>query len=232
VILYSGGLDSFCLAKLVPDALKLFVRTGTTDNEMEYQRLTKQSSRVFDFEVTTLPLVQWELKNKIIPLRNCFFVLTAAQYGSLIYLGATIGDTTKDKDHTFAAMMEAVLNYFGTDTDKTRVQERPFKVELPFKHLTKTEILHQYLQAGHDIDELVRFSRSCYSGMHDLECGQCRSCLRKYVAFVNNGVADRLQFRALPARWRLDSFLQESINKKRHKKEIQEIRRAICGVTI
>jgi 7-cyano-7-deazaguanine synthase in queuosine biosynthesis len=176
----------------------------------------------------SLPLSDWELENKIIPFRNAFFILIAAQRYSKIYLGATIGDTTKDKDYIFKGMMEGLLNYFGLDINKNGHSERPFEVCMPFKGMTKTKILETYLKAGGRMEDMMNNSRSCYQGGKK-ECGVCRSCLRKYVAFHNNFMDEFLNFQEMPNTIELNAFLRESIDKGRHPAEIEEIRKCING---
>ena len=139
VILYSGGMDSFCLSKMVPEADLLFIETGTGDNQYEKLRLPDRIKQI------KLDLSAWELENKIIPFRNCFFVLAAAQKYSDIYLGATAGDTTKDKDYVFKAMMESMMNYLGLDEHKMGHINRPFIIHMPFKDMTKPEIVKSFL---------------------------------------------------------------------------------------
>jgi len=222
VILYSGGMDSFCLSRLYPSADLLFINTGTKDNLQEAKLLPDYVKQI------SLPLSDWELENKIIPFRNAFFILIAAQRYSKIYLGATIGDTTKDKDYIFKGMMEGLLNYFGLDINKNGHSERPFEVCMPFKGMTKTKILETYLKAGGRMEDMMNNSRSCYKG-DEKECGKCRSCLRKYVAFRNCGMTEYLNFQELPNSVELQDFLKESIAKGRHLEEIKEIRKCIYG---
>jgi 7-cyano-7-deazaguanine synthase len=226
VILYSGGMDSFCLSKFYPKADLLYVNMHTAESEFE-MKLIPAFTQVID-----LPLGQFELENKIIPFRNCFLVMAAAQSYSKIYIGATAGDTTKDKDFVFKAQMEAMLNYFGIDENKMAHSDRPFEVVMPFKKMTKVEILEAYLLKGFDIDELVENSRSCYAGDQDKECGVCRACLRKYIAFAKIGKARCLNFMHFPTRSELGDFLDQCIMKGRDKKELEEIKEVLCGDSI
>jgi 7-cyano-7-deazaguanine synthase len=220
VILYSGGMDSYCLSKIIPDASLLFIDTGTDDNKIEAQQLPAGT------QIIKLPLVNWELPNKIIPFRNCFFVLAAAQQFSEIYLGATAGDTTKDKDFVFKAMMESLMNYFGSDFDKMGHNQRPFIVHMPFKAMTKSEILSDYIVRGFSIDSLLEESRSCYQGTTEQECGECRSCLRKYTALINNDMGQNHRFLHQPTKEEMEAFWEDSIKKGRGT-EVTEIGNAV-----
>jgi len=224
VILYSGGMDSYCLNKLYPDRNLLYIDTGTSDGDFEMDMLPSS------VKIISFPLNCFELENKIIPLRNCFFVMIASQWYSKIYLGATIGDTTKDKDYIFKSLMESILNYFGLDLHKTAHQFRPFRVEIPFKELTKTEILRSYLDSGFLPENIAIESRSCYNGQERTECGICRTCLRKFIAFKNNRIEKYLAFRHYPTREDIKEFYLQSVEKNRNQKELNEIKEALlCG---
>ena len=185
VLLYSGGLDSFCLSKLYKPDIHLYLSTGTIDNNRELDKLQSSIKKLTIVDISFLQ--QYELTNKIIPFRNTFFILIAAQYGNIIYLGATAGDTTKDKDYVFQNQISSLLNYFGLDKDKLSIVDYPYKVELPFKELTKTQIVAEYLIANNTVEDLLINSRSCYDG-EEKECGLCRACLRKAIALVNNNI--------------------------------------------
>jgi len=69
VILYSGGMDSYCLSKLYPEPDLLFIETGTKDNLIEQQIIPSWVPRV------QFNMAAWELENKIIPFRNWIILL-------------------------------------------------------------------------------------------------------------------------------------------------------------
>jgi hypothetical protein len=78
-------------------------------------------------------------------------------------------------------------------------------------------------------NELIYRSISCYNGSI-IGCGQCRSCLRKYVALHTAdeklGQECREEFDHDPKKFLFD-FLQESKQKGRDAKEIVEIEKAL-----
>ena len=49
--------------------------------------------------------------DKIIPLRNLFFVMLASYYGDKICLGATYGDRVLDKSVIFAQKASGLLSF-------------------------------------------------------------------------------------------------------------------------
>lgn len=225
VLLYSGGLDSYALRYIYefsrPNDKIIFFDTQTDDNRLEKQVLDKE------VEIVYLPIRRFELENKIIPFRNFLFTLIAANFGNKIFLGSTLGDTTRDKDYVFKGMCDAVLNYFGSFGEKMPYQADRFEVCMPFKTMTKTEIVRGFLECTQTDRGMLRNSRSCYSDTLR-ECGKCRSCLRKYIAFKNNNIDYMLDFEP-PTLTELSHFYTESVGKKRHPKELDEITMCIGG---
>jgi len=185
-MLFSGGMDSYCMKHIVKPDVLLFFELATEDNRREMINLAEMPF-FKDVKIIHLPLADWEMENKIIPHRNSILALIASNYGNEIYLGATAGDTTKDKDYVFKSQIEGMLNYFALDSHKTPVKAYPFTLNMPFKGLSKAGILGRFIKANGDVQELLKYSRSCYKG-EDYECGECRSCLRKAVALVLNNI--------------------------------------------
>jgi 7-cyano-7-deazaguanine synthase in queuosine biosynthesis len=216
------------MRKLIQFDKLVFIDVGTEDCAREMQLITELEK---DIEIVDLDLFKYELDNKIIPYRNHLFVLMAAQFGNEIYIGATAGDTTKDKDYVFKSQMEGILNYFAIDKHKVKVQEYPYSVVMPFKGHTKVQIVNSYLDEfdnPKDIEKLWTESRSCYAG-EEKECGICRACLRKFVALYLNDVYIDGIFENDPVE-HLGDFLNESIEKNRQF-EIDDIKRA-CELVV
>jgi 7-cyano-7-deazaguanine synthase len=186
VMLFSGGMDSYCMRHIIKPDVTLFFMLGTKDNIQEFQNL-KNMPFFNEVKIIEMPLYPWEMENKILPHRNTILSLIASNYGNQIYLGATAGDTTKDKDYIFKSQIEGMLNYFALDSHKIPVKSYPFTMNLPFKKLSKTEILKLFIKEKGIVPELLKYSRSCYEGK-EKECGNCRSCLRKAIALELNDV--------------------------------------------
>lgn len=232
VVLYSGGLDSYVLWETlkvqhttVKDPVRVFIYTGTGDNQKEAEHIMRQQGSPKDLLSLKLPLHEIELGNKIVPFRNFLFVLLAANLGNRIHIGVTIGDTTRDKDYVFKGICDTMLNYFGQVHGKMPYYAEQFSVEMPFKQMTKTEIVRLFIKNGGDPEVLALNTRSCYEN-NTLECGGCRACLRKLVAFENNGMGHRLNFLTRPTTQDVIEFYRESSRKNRHQKELEETYKA------
>jgi len=228
ILTFSGGLDSFIVKRVFGFANEecLFFKINTADNKIEEKYLDKMFPGIKKVE---LPLDDFELPNKIIPFRNHFMALMAAQFAGKIYFGFTAGDTTKDKDYVFKAQMEGVLNYFSLDTDKVSVQG-PFEIIMPFKEQTKTQMVEIFMRLeGADPQELIN-TTSCYAGL-EKSCGRCRSCLRKFIALSLNGINCRNSFEYDPVNNDLVIFYEEC-KKKNRKGEIKEVAECLKRVGV
>lgn len=180
VILYSGGMDSLMLAARYPDALRLYVDVKSRYSAKE--RAFLPSDVLID---THIDLGMWERSDAIIPARNLFLALVAAQYADDIMLGATAGDQSRDKDVHWAGLSTELLGYMLSGSHFRDPPRHP-RVLLPIKHMTKGELVREYLASGGTIKALLE-SVSCYDPQQ-VHCGHCKSCLRKWVALEYNDI--------------------------------------------
>lgn len=178
VLLYSGGMDSWLIDKLWKPDVKLFIDIGTPNNEEEIKRLPK------DVIIKKIELAEFEDKDKnyLLPLRNLFFVEMASYYGDEICLGATGSSTHYDKNETFAKLSEDVINYLYSEAYDKKV-----KIVLPFRTMTKEEMLRKYIEQGGDIEKAWNETFSCYNPVDGKMCGECSSCKKRIEAFKKNG---------------------------------------------
>lgn len=190
VVLYSGGLDSFCLAHAVKPDLLLYFPVGLPENKPELESILKLEELgglpapvVVD---TRFHLGPYKLANEVLPFRNLFFIAGAFTYGSKVYLGKTASSKNLDKDPIFAAKALDVLKYVAANPDKNPpgLRAEDMEILLPFDRKTKSTFLGEFLANGGNVDMLLK-TRSCYKP-HGKECGVCQSCIRKSIAFVNN----------------------------------------------
>lgn len=223
VCLFSTGLDSFIMSKLYPCDETVFIITGTNDNVIEYKRVLDYFFHQVTQFIDMSFMVKFELPNKIIPFRNYFMILGAAQFGHKIFLGATKGDTTRDKDETFAMRLGSAMSYFSFGpVEKVRHWGKR-EIVMPLRNYTKAESVKMYLDAGFSSDELISKSTSCYyPPPGGGECGKCRSCMRKFIALYLSGIMPAFP---IPSREQIQSHLRESIEKGRESetKEIEEV---------
>lgn len=226
VLMFSGGMDSFALKKIYSfsndECLYIDIETQESKQEIKIIQIYFPTIKIIP-----LSLYKWELQNKIIPFRNHILALIGAQYANDIYFAFTAGDTTKDKDYIFKSQMEGILNYFGLDQNKISPnieQNAPFSIQMPFKQLTKNQIIQKYIKKGFFIDELNQKSRSCYQG-EKKACGKCRSCLRKFVALQLNNINQKELYQENPFNYLSEALRDAQV--KNRKNEIEDIEKCI-----
>jgi 7-cyano-7-deazaguanine synthase in queuosine biosynthesis len=209
VLLFSGGMDSVMFDKLLEPDVLLYIPSGSAYEEIETLKLHELANNGWiDWKKLvildeTLNLKSFERDDMIVPNRNAYLVLLASHYGEKIYLGSVYGDRSFDKDKTFYGFMENLLNHIWQEQHWT--EQRRFTVESPYKDVTKTELVEEYIKAGGYVEALMD-SYSCYSG--DLQpCGICKPCFRKAVSLINNKIyipEDYYKANPFTAEWLVD----------------------------
>jgi 7-cyano-7-deazaguanine synthase len=191
VLLYSGGMDSIVMAHLLAPDVLLYVKHGQRYAAKELRALRRLVAKGHvDRTLATVEfpcLGKWEREDAIIPLRNMYFFGIAAHYGERLYIGAMSGDRSLDKSEEFLAKMQDMLNHLYQP--QHWCVGRTFEILAPFKHMTKTELVSDYLIATKGNGDALLESVSCYSGDTERHCGHCKPCFRKWVALENNGIA-------------------------------------------
>ncbi len=183
VLLFSGGVDSYLAWHWLGKPATVYFNTQNryADRELAVVKdLIPQT--VVD---ATLNFQSREIgDNAHIDFRNLHFALLAAHYSDDIVIVGIQDDVVEDKSELVFAKFSILMS---------EMMRRPIKVWSPFWEVSKEEIVRWYLSAcdgGREegIRNLLR-TISCYSPLCGTNyCGACRSCFRKWVAFVNNGI--------------------------------------------
>ena len=192
ILLFSGGMDSLIMDFLLRPDILLFCTHDNKYQERELSGLNKLSSflhgkLIFD---NSLSLGSLERDDAIIPARNLYFILVAANYGEIIYFGSVYGDRSLDKSIEFFKKSSEMLSYLYADQHWCK--QHKFAISAPFKENTKSELVNIYLTAGGSEKALFE-SYSCYEGKVR-PCGICKPCFRKWVALKNNKVKIPLNY--------------------------------------
>jgi len=191
VLLFSGGMDSVAYAHLLEPDLLLYIPTGARYEMTEswwMSQLVFQQKLPRNSEFLTLggalDLGRYERDDMIVPNRNAHLLMLASHYGDTLYLASVEGDRSTDKDEQFYALMTVLLDHMWSK--QHWCDARRFKIEAPYKHLTKRQLVRTYLDHGGDPDAF-RVSYSCYRGERK-HCGVCKPCFRKRVALELNDI--------------------------------------------
>jgi len=184
VLLFSGGMDSYAARMLYEPEVLLYINAGTRYSEAEIARLP-EGTHIVDMRV----LNDYGVQDDIIPLRNLFFVALAAQYGERIIIGATAGDRVLDKSIEFATQTTALLSYLWQKQHWT--EGKQIEVLMPMKSMSKTQIIEAVQDKCGDLGVAqLATSFSCYNPHNETECGICKPCRRKWIAFASLGYAN------------------------------------------
>lgn len=174
VLLYSGGMDSYIISKLWKPDVKLYIDYGTEQNKEEIKRLPKD---VIIKKVDLREYIENDGKSTI-PLRNLLFANIAINYGDIVAIGGVKDDLHYDKSRRFARKATRLFNFVLMKEDS----KRKVRIVVPYRNLTKAQLLQKYIANGGDIDTLIKESWSCYHPANDKPCGKCNPCKRREKA--------------------------------------------------
>lgn len=199
VLLFSGGLDSVCYAQILRPDVLLYVPSGARYQQKEddaVEAVAEQLPGTLVILRGAVNLADIARPDAIVPGRNAFLALLASNYGDTIWLGKASSDRQGDSGTDFCRAMEATLN--AAWSRQFWCNERKFEVSTPLAHMSKTELVRGFLEAGGKPRTLLD-SRSCYDPEHD-QCGICKPCMHKRIALFRNGI------RTPPGYWAFGAF--------------------------
>jgi len=181
ILLYSGGMDSFIAWYYLGQPIPLFVRMGHLYQLKEFEAVMATLPSPPTVFSKKWPIGDFEKSDANIPGRNALLAFVAAEYGAkLIYIVAQKDEMNiPDKSERF---------YRDTSVYLSFLFEREITVDTPFRAMDKTDMVAWYCANVGDTEKLLK-TVGCYNksdfGSH---CGNCKSCFRRYVALMNNGV--------------------------------------------
>ena len=205
VLLYSGGMDCYIINQLERPDVLLYINNHSNYSDIEVQKLldlrdNKKAPWLRNLVIVDnfINMSDMERDDYIIPARNAYFILKAAEYGDEIIMGATSGDRSTDKDLLFAKQITDLLNHIYAFSHWCK-DGRTISVNFKYKSFTKqdliTALMTERVRQHPRVDlaeikemiitELFGNSWSCYNPDHDHEsCGICKPCLRKWLAIL------------------------------------------------
>jgi len=231
VLLFSGGMDSVMFDLLLKPDVLLYIPTGSNYETIETVKIKKlaEDNIIDDNKLIimdkTINLGPFERDDLIVPNRNAYLVLMASHFGETIYLGSVYGDRSYDKDKTFYKLMENLLNHMWLEQHWT--EQREFSVSSPYKDVTKTELIKEYVEAGGKVQNILD-SYSCYRG-EEQACGICKPCVRKAVSLYCNDIevpAGYFEQHPMSAAW-IEELLPQMMEGKYRGREDEEFLTAL-----
>lgn len=222
VLLYSGGTDSWLIARLWKPNVLLYVDMKSKYSKAEMKKLAPViiDGKRIPITFAKLPLGQFEDPDTaFIPCRNMYLLMLASNYGDEICLGANKEDIggSSDKDLDFLSEAEHLLNRLLKKQSLYKGKE--IKIEKSFLNYTKEELLQQYLDNGGDINEFKEQTFSCYTPETvitypktvQIECMNCKACFRKFIVAYGNGAKY-----TLVQKIKMYKFMEKNVVHKSH----------------
>lgn len=219
VIVFSGGMDSVCMAAHLKKRYDLYGITFAygqkAGRELEAARYFSKALKFHEHRVVDIGFMKslYEKTNAltcgnkpipskfdysiVVPIRNAVFLTIASAWAfskgaGLVAYGAHKDDRQyPDCRPRFSRMLEGAINEGESDGIRSGMR-RKVAIWSPYAaNLSKSSLL----KIGHGLlgDEIFR-TWSCYSQSR-MQCGRCESCNNRRRAFAEAGMADRTRYR-------------------------------------
>lgn len=180
-ILLLSGMDSYIAWHYTGKPRTLYCSLGHKYEQNEVKWIKELvPDTIID---NTLHLGNWEHEDAFIPLRNMFLVSVGALYADEVILTVQKGELTlPDRSLYFMDEFGKMLSY---------LKEASIRIYSPFIELTKVDLVKWYVTKGLNIENLKK-TVSCYTG-HDIPCGRCNACFRRWISFTLNGIEEEYE---------------------------------------
>ncbi|MEU8656112.1 7-cyano-7-deazaguanine synthase [Actinoplanes philippinensis] len=182
ILLFSAGLDSFPAWHRLGKPPALYFDSGHYGRQQEIDTVrTLAFTHGMQLEISSeLDLsARATRKGDLIPFRNVLFAMLASYRAEVIWCIGVKGDHTDDKSPEAFARMSTMLSEFAG---------HPIRVDSPFWDMTKTDVVAWYLAQGLPVQALLQTFSCATPGDRFEHCGRCPSCLRRWIALINNGL--------------------------------------------
>lgn len=190
-LLFTGGVDSTCLALLHRDAQRVYVNTQAPYQQVEHETVERFDRSVQDGQTTmrtggpNLTLALDDATGHVAHRNLALLVTVAAVTGAdEILLGAVLGEASNDKSAAFLRAASRALS---------ESEGRRIAVLAPAMRMTKTGLVRHTLRTVSWSGSLIGSAWSCYypRAYSSAPCGDCQACFRKAVAMFHAGLTDR-----------------------------------------
>src|SRR5437868_761834 len=138
--LFSGGLDSLIIWRLLDQPTGLYVKLGSRSMDREIETINKIEDRYGGVIVRrSCPMSSFEMDNGYVPYRNALLVLIAAQHDDLVCV-SQIAEWAPDKNLRFWGKMTSLMRQAAAGSFQG--MNRKPKVIAPFHKFTKADLLY------------------------------------------------------------------------------------------
>ncbi len=191
VLLFSGGVDSlighYFLKHEKIDHENLYFSMGCRCCDEEkaaiYELQDEQEIKIFVHEDNVANFGIFEEKDGIVPMKNMCLLMECVKRGVTdIYIPCHQGERH---------IVERSLGFFkDAEIMLTTMMGFNVHIHLLFKNMTKQDMVGWFKGAYPELRDIFKFSRSCDvpNKKSFIECGNCLSCLEKWIALEHNKI--------------------------------------------
>lgn len=218
VIVFSGGVDSVCVASYLKSKYDLYGITFSygqkADNEIAAakffaKKLGLKQHKIIDISFmkdlygnsNVLTSTKRKIPSKfeysiVVPIRNAVFLSIASAWAftlnaSLVVYGAHTGDKHyPDCRPNFAKKLETAFNQGEIDGIESKLR-KSIEIWSPYrKGLSKSDLLKSGMKI---LGNSIFKTWSCYSNKK-YHCGVCESCNNRKIAFQKADIIDKTKY--------------------------------------
>ena len=218
VIVFSGGVDSVCVASLLKSKYELYGITFSYGQKANMEikaaksfakKLDLKEHKIIDIDFmknlygnsNVLTSKKRKIPTKfeysiVVPIRNAVFLSIASAWAftlnaSLVVYGAHTGDTNyPDCRPKFAKKLENAFNEGEIDGINSKLRKN-IEIWSPYrKGLSKSDLLKSGLK---NLGDSIFKTWSCYANKK-FQCGICESCNNRKIAFEKAGIKDKTKY--------------------------------------
>lgn len=218
VIVFSGGVDSVCVASYLKPKYELYGITFSYGQKANREiiaaktfakKIVLKQHKIINIgfmkelygDSNVLTSSKRKIPSKfdysiVVPIRNAVFLSIASAWAftlnaSFVTYGAHTGDSHyPDCRPIFAKKLEAAFNQGDIDGINLGLRKR-IKIWSPYKEgLSKIDLIQNGLKT---LGDSIFKTWSCYSSKKD-HCGTCESCNNRKIAFQKAGIIDKTKY--------------------------------------
>ncbi|MEC3978912.1 hypothetical protein [Amycolatopsis sp. H20-H5] len=202
ILLCGGGIDSFVAWHYLGKPQALYFDLGDRNRDQEYRALDTLARRHgIRLPVSReLDLGSWELQDGVIPLRHLHLAVLACHRADTVWCIAVKGNLGADRSSAAFERLSKLIS---------EVAGRDIRIDSPFRDMTKTEVVHWYVDQSLPVDDLLQVQQLRSPGQH--VTGATAFLATICVGIGDNDTADMVAERAFPSSRDARSWVEQEL---------------------
>lgn len=218
VIVYSGGLDSVCMAAYLSTKYELYAISFSygqkANSELKAAKKLSKKIGIKDHKIIDISFMKELYGNTnsltssdlaipsrfeysvVVPIRNAIFLTIASAWAysigaKVVAFGAHTGDKNyPDCRPIFSKRLESALNLGERDGIRKGLRKE-IKIWSPYgEGISKSQLLKLGFER---LGDAIFQSWSCYSDKQR-HCGVCESCINRKNSFIDSQIKDKTRY--------------------------------------